>query len=203
MAAAAGISKVGGGVGAGVFANLAEFVAQVNRTDDCFLQAREFFDLNVGATASAGIGAELKTFNVVPGVSTTLLTSPTETQCIFKYNPVAALKPMSSMPSWNITQPTLDRNSRLQLHMVISASAILVTAPTSYVITTCASDIINCPPSLASIITVAQAVDAASASSASTAFTEGAAVESTSVSYIYLSAMATPVINSIATKSSS
>lgn len=160
---------MGGGVGAGVFANLVEFVAQVNQTDDCFLQAREFFDLNVGATASAGIGAELKTFNVVPGVSTTLLTSPTETQCILKDNPAAALKPMSSMPFWNMTQPTPSGNLSLQLPMVTAASAILARAPTSYVITTCASDIINCPPSLASIITVAQAVDAASAS---TAFTE-------------------------------
>lgn len=194
LAAAAGIRRFGAGVGAGVFANLAEFVAQVNRTETCFLQAQEFFDLNVGATASAGIGKGLKTFNVVPGVSTTLLTSPTETQCILKENPAAGLKPTASFPAGNATQPTMSGSPSGPMLVPTSAPVMEARAAASYVITTCASDIINCPPSLASIITVTETMAIANAA----AVTEVAVAAPAPTSYMVVSAMATPVVNSIA-----
>lgn len=195
LAASASFKGIGGGgVGAGVFANLAEFVAQLNRTDDCFLQAQDFFDLNVGATASAGIGAGLKTFNVVPGVSTTLLNSPTETQCVLKDDPAQALKPTGTMGG-NSTQQI---GQETVSSPVVTATAMMRVrdAPT-YVITTCVSDIINCPPSLASIITVTETADVQAAAITPAPVAENFAVQAPG-SFVYLSALATPVVNSIA-----
>lgn len=188
LAAAAGIKKLGAGVGAGVFANLAELTAQVNRTNtpDCFLQAQEFFDINVGATASAGAGAGLKTFNVVPGVSTTLLMSPTETQCILKENPAAKLKPIASGSK-------MGNSTTSAMPMVTKTAGMMAREAATYVITTCASDIINCPPSLASIITVTESVAAKDA-----VVTDAPTVEALAVpTFQSLAAMPTPIVNSI------
>lgn len=212
LAAAAGIKGLGGaGVGAGVFANLVEFVARVNRTDDCFLQAQEFFDVNVGATASAGFGAGLKTFNVVPGVSTTLLMSPTETQCLVKENPISAVKPTGTAPesvsspaggNATATTPTGWRRPTSMPPMVTPpAPSDLVykrAGAETYVITTCASDIINCPPALASIITVTETAAAVAVAAAITEAPEAdtLAVDATR-EFVYLSAMATPIVHSV------
>lgn len=93
MGAQVGFGKFGVGAMVGVFANLVEFVAQIEKTDTCLLQAKEFFDLNIGASASAGIGNGAKTFAVVPAVSTTLLNSPTFTQCLIDMPPVFTSAP--------------------------------------------------------------------------------------------------------------
>ncbi|KAK4214526.1 hypothetical protein QBC37DRAFT_148326 [Rhypophila decipiens] len=65
----------------GIYANLIEYVAVLESTPTCALQATQWWDLNVGAFARFGVVIDYKTFGVVPTVSTTLLSAPTMTTC--------------------------------------------------------------------------------------------------------------------------
>ncbi|KAM7205014.1 hypothetical protein V8F33_001255 [Rhypophila sp. PSN 637] len=65
----------------GIYANLIEYVAVLESTPTCALQATQWWDLNVGAYARFGVVIDYKTFGVVPTVSTTLLSAPTMTTC--------------------------------------------------------------------------------------------------------------------------
>ena len=80
--AQADIFGIGAGAVMGVYVNLIEFVAVLETTPTCELQAREWWDLNVGAYASLGVVVDFKTTGLVPTVSTTLLSAPTLTQCL-------------------------------------------------------------------------------------------------------------------------
>jgi hypothetical protein len=75
-----GIS-IGGGAVAGIYANVIEFVAEIDTHPGCALETREWFNLNVGAYARAGFDLDFTTIGVAPTVSTTLFDSPTFTQC--------------------------------------------------------------------------------------------------------------------------
>jgi hypothetical protein len=87
--AEAEIDLIGIGAGAvvGIYANLIEFVAVLESTPTCALQTTEWFDLNVGAYARLNVVVDLKTIGPVPTVSTTLLNSPTFTQCWLEHSP--------------------------------------------------------------------------------------------------------------------
>lgn len=65
----------------GIYANLVEFVAEIETTPTCALETREWFDLNAGAYARLDVVVDYKTLGLVPTVSTTLLSAPTLTQC--------------------------------------------------------------------------------------------------------------------------
>ncbi|KAH8169608.1 hypothetical protein LIA77_10152 [Sarocladium implicatum] len=80
--------SLGGGAVVGIYANIVEFVAQIEITPDCALEAREWFNLNVGAYARAGFDLDFTKIGVAPTVSTTLFDSPTFTQCLIDSAPV-------------------------------------------------------------------------------------------------------------------
>lgn len=65
----------------GIYANIIEFGAMIEKTPDCDLQTKEWFDLNVGAFARFGVIVDFKTIGAIPTVSTTLLAAETFTQC--------------------------------------------------------------------------------------------------------------------------
>ena len=90
---------IGAGAELGIYANVIEFVAVLESTPDCSLQATEWWDMNVGAFAHLDVVVDYSTFGPVPTVSTTLLTAPTLTQCLLQGQPTTA---NSSAP---ITQP--------------------------------------------------------------------------------------------------
>lgn len=73
--------SLGGGAVVGIYANLVEFVAELDSTPDCALETRQWFNLNVGAYARAGFDLDFTSIGVAPTVSTTLFDSPTFTQC--------------------------------------------------------------------------------------------------------------------------
>ncbi|CAI4217983.1 unnamed protein product [Parascedosporium putredinis] len=80
----ADIDLIGLGAGAliGIYANIVEFVTVLDSTPDCALQTREWFDLNVGAFARFDVVVDFTRIGAVPTVSTTLVNSPTWTQCL-------------------------------------------------------------------------------------------------------------------------
>ncbi|KAI1861000.1 hypothetical protein JX265_009619, partial [Neoarthrinium moseri] len=78
------IIGIGSGAVVGIYANIIEFVAVLDSTPDCALQAREWWDLNVGAYAHLDVVVDYTTIGPVPTVSTTLLTAPTMTQCLIE-----------------------------------------------------------------------------------------------------------------------
>ena len=72
---------IGAGAMVGIYANLIEFVAELDATAPCGLEAQEFFDLNVGAYAMLDVEVDYKSYTLAPSISTTLFKSPTFTQC--------------------------------------------------------------------------------------------------------------------------
>lgn len=81
------IPGIGAGADVGIYANLVEFVSILDSTPSCALQTLEYFDLNVGAYANLDVVVDFKTMGVVPTISTTLLNSPTFTQCWVDHSP--------------------------------------------------------------------------------------------------------------------
>ena len=78
---------LGIGLGAmiGIYANLVEFVAQLDNTPDCEVEAKEFFDVNIGAYAKINAKVQSKdAFTFVPTASTTIYNSPPLTQCLLE-----------------------------------------------------------------------------------------------------------------------
>lgn len=54
------------GAAVGIYANLVEFVAIMDSTSTCEFQKYEWFDLNVGAFASAGVELDYKPISALP-----------------------------------------------------------------------------------------------------------------------------------------
>jgi hypothetical protein len=81
------IIGIGAGAAVGIYANIIEFVAVLDSTPTCGLRTREWWDLNVGAYAHLDMVVDFKTIGLVPTVSTTLLNSPTFTQCWLPLSP--------------------------------------------------------------------------------------------------------------------
>jgi hypothetical protein len=81
------IPGIGAGALVGIYANLIEFVAVLDSTPTCALRGREWFDLNVGAYARLDVVVDFKTIGAIPTISTTLLNSPTLTQCWIERSP--------------------------------------------------------------------------------------------------------------------
>ncbi|KAI0879515.1 hypothetical protein GGS24DRAFT_653 [Hypoxylon argillaceum] len=76
------IFGIGAGAVVGIYANLIEFVADIEKTDTCELEAGISWDLNVGAFAHLDIVVDYTTLGPVPTVSTTLLIGSGISTCL-------------------------------------------------------------------------------------------------------------------------
>ncbi|KAK8117295.1 uncharacterized protein PG998_005576 [Apiospora kogelbergensis] len=108
---------IGAGAAMGIYANLVEFVAEIEDTPTCALETREYFDLNVGAYAKLDVEIDYKTTGLVPTVSTTLLSAPAHTQCWKSKKPSSAplkttKKATSSSPMVS-TKSSASRSSQM------------------------------------------------------------------------------------------
>jgi hypothetical protein len=103
-----GIS-LGGGAVAGIYANIIEFVAEIETHEDCALETRQWFNLNVGAYARAGFDIDFTSIGVAPTVSTTLFDSPTWTQCWIDSKPAnSAIEGGSILSSLSAATPVAE-----------------------------------------------------------------------------------------------
>ncbi|KAJ3563889.1 hypothetical protein NPX13_g8043 [Xylaria arbuscula] len=75
------IFGIGAGAVVGIYANIIEFVAVIEKTPTCDLETEIWWDLNVGAYAHLDVVVDSTTLGPVPTVSTTLLTADTITSC--------------------------------------------------------------------------------------------------------------------------
>ncbi|KAK8076734.1 hypothetical protein PG994_004006 [Apiospora phragmitis] len=116
---------IGAGAAMGIYANLVEFVAEIETTPTCALETREWFDLNAGAYARLDVVVDYKTLGLVPTVSTTLLSAPTLTQC---WIPLPALPMISSSLPANPSSGRMTVSGSSQ-----TASSSSATIPTSTV----------------------------------------------------------------------
>ncbi|KAK8061176.1 hypothetical protein PG997_015397 [Apiospora hydei] len=100
---------IGAGAAMGIYANLVEFVAEIEKTPTCDLETREWFDLNAGAYAKLDVVVDYKTLGLVPTVSTTLLSAPTLTQCWIPHKASGIAGPGLTMtsPALSATIPAL------------------------------------------------------------------------------------------------
>ncbi|KAI0527880.1 hypothetical protein F5B22DRAFT_8836 [Xylaria bambusicola] len=72
---------IGAGAVIGIYANIIEFVAVIEKTPTCDLETEIWWDLNVGAYAHLDVVVDYTTLGPVPTVSTTLLAADTITSC--------------------------------------------------------------------------------------------------------------------------
>ncbi|KAI0417321.1 hypothetical protein F5X98DRAFT_387371 [Xylaria grammica] len=72
---------IGAGAVVGIYANLIEFVAVIEKTPTCDLETEIWWDLNVGAYAHIDVVVDYTTLGPVPTVSTTLLAAETISSC--------------------------------------------------------------------------------------------------------------------------
>ncbi|KAJ8105199.1 hypothetical protein ONZ43_g7521 [Nemania bipapillata] len=73
---------IGAGAVVGIYANLIEFVATIEKTDTCELEAEVSWDLNVGAFAHLDVVVDYTTLGPVPTVSTTLMVGAAFSTCL-------------------------------------------------------------------------------------------------------------------------
>ncbi|KAK7917966.1 hypothetical protein PG985_009840 [Apiospora marii] len=123
---------IGAGAAMGIYANLVEFVAEIETTPTCALETREWFDLNAGAYARLDVVVDYKTLGLVPTVSTTLLSAPTLTQCW-----IPGQSSGLAGPGLTLTPPTLSMTAPPGLSMpasavpMVSSSALLANQSSS------------------------------------------------------------------------
>ncbi|KAK8057895.1 hypothetical protein PG996_011832 [Apiospora saccharicola] len=132
---------IGAGAAMGIYANLVEFVAEIEKTPTCELETREWFDLNAGAYARLDVVVDYKTLGLVPTVSTTLLSAPTLTQCWIQGTAsglpgpgktiTASTLSMTAPPGWTMSASAIP--------MVSSSSASLAKQSSSGRVTVSAS----------------------------------------------------------------
>ncbi|KAI0914368.1 hypothetical protein F4823DRAFT_351484 [Ustulina deusta] len=72
---------IGAGAVIGIYANIIEFVAVIEKTPTCDLETEIWWDLNVGAYAHLDVVVDYTTLGPVPTVSTTLLAAETISSC--------------------------------------------------------------------------------------------------------------------------
>ncbi|KAK5631762.1 hypothetical protein RRF57_007476 [Xylaria bambusicola] len=72
---------IGAGAVIGIYANIIEFVAVIEKTPTCDLETEIWWDLNVGAYAHLDVVVDYTTLGPVPTVSTTLLAADPITSC--------------------------------------------------------------------------------------------------------------------------
>ena len=120
------------GAVAAIYANIAEFEAQLISTDDCQYAVQEWFDINVGAYVSVGATAGYATISYAPTASTTIYSSPTETQCLS-----------------DIIGPAPTSIDGVEVASAIAAVAQDAHAAVeTYTVVKCNANVVNCPASL-------------------------------------------------------
>ncbi|KAI0201494.1 hypothetical protein F4808DRAFT_425331 [Astrocystis sublimbata] len=94
------IFDIGAGAEIGVYANIVEFVAVIDKTPTCDVETEIFWDLNVGAFAQISVVIDMSTHGPVPTVSTTLLTAPILSTCL-----IEATSTTSEIPAITASSP--------------------------------------------------------------------------------------------------
>ncbi|KAI0429183.1 hypothetical protein F5Y09DRAFT_357081 [Xylaria sp. FL1042] len=82
---------IGAGAVIGIYANIIEFVAVIEKTPTCDLETEISWDLNVGAYAHLDVVVDYTTLGPVPTVSTTLLAAETISSCWAEVSTTQAL----------------------------------------------------------------------------------------------------------------
>lgn len=149
---------IGAGAAMGIYANLVEFVAEIETTPTCALETREWFDLNAGAYARLDVVVDYKTLGLVPTVSTTLLSAPTLTQCW-----IPGQSSGSAGPGLTMTSPPLSMTAAPGLSM--PASALPMVSSSASISTSSVSPTVESSPSSTASLTAKYATSAVKESS--------------------------------------
>ncbi|KAI0402731.1 hypothetical protein F4802DRAFT_617441 [Xylaria palmicola] len=101
---------IGAGAVIGIYANIIEFVAVIDKSPTCDVEAEIWWDLNVGAYAHLDVVVDYTTLGPVPTVSTTLLAANTISSCLVVGPTTAALPATTSDAAASVpanSQPVL------------------------------------------------------------------------------------------------
>ncbi|KAI0166576.1 hypothetical protein GGR57DRAFT_447181 [Xylariaceae sp. FL1272] len=103
------IFGIGAGAVVGIYANIIEFVAVIEETPSCPLEADFWWDLNVGAYAHLDVVVDYTTLGPVPTVSTTLLAASTVSTCLIEGASSTQTPSVSAMATPSTATPSTIR----------------------------------------------------------------------------------------------
>ncbi|KAI1353169.1 hypothetical protein F5Y01DRAFT_323609 [Xylaria sp. FL0043] len=196
---------IGAGAVIGIYANLIEFVAIIEKTPTCDLETEISWDLNVGAYAHLDVVVDYTTLGPVPTVSTTLLAAETISSCWAEAPTTPALPATTSeaMASSSLPTLTLSSPAETEIAAITSSAAItststadptLIWSPTFFLSVTASEVTFSIPdllPTDTASSILSPSLSTVSLATASSLFpsshTEGAASSSASVSSAYYS----------------
>ncbi|KAI1169974.1 hypothetical protein F4777DRAFT_570988 [Nemania sp. FL0916] len=160
---------IGAGAVVGIYANIIEFVAVVEKTPTCDLETEIWWDLNVGAYAHLDVVVDYSTLGPVPTVSTTLLTAPTISSCWVEAPMTTPALPDPTKEA-EVSTPAFSSSSPEETGIAsITSSAAATSTPATY------STIVRSPSMTLSVSTskASSTMPSAFHNSSSTAATAG------------------------------
>ncbi|KAI1281250.1 hypothetical protein F5Y07DRAFT_395735 [Xylaria sp. FL0933] len=190
---------IGAGAVIGIYANLIEFVAVIEKTPTCDLETEISWDLNVGAYAHLDVVVDYTTLGPVPTVSTTLFAAETISSCWAVAPTTPALPATTSEAAASSSLPTLTLSSPAEtvIAAVTSSAAItststadptLIWSPTFFLSVTASEVTFSIPdPSPTDTASSVLSPNPSTATLTTASYTQGVGSSSVSVSSAYYS----------------
>ncbi|KAI1429347.1 hypothetical protein F5Y12DRAFT_482182 [Xylaria sp. FL1777] len=120
---------IGAGAVIGIYANMIEFVAVIEKTPTCDLETEIWWDVNVGAYAHLDVVVDYTTLGPVPTVSTTLLAAETISSCWVEAPTTPALPATTSDATVSSSTPALSSSPAATGGVGVTSSTEVTSTP--------------------------------------------------------------------------